>query len=300
MKSLMPLALLTAATLLPFSALAADLPEPLLLDDGVAQEDEEGDEEEDVLQEILSEGKTASAEDERRAVREGDIDDRVGVTSEALLAPGEDSRDKKVIKILQQKSFMKIGRYELAPHAGFVTNDPFIQRYMVGASFGYHLTELFAIEARFTFSPDFGNADWKPITHQLVEENKVSPDISKIVYFGNINLQYTPMYGKIAVLGNKIINFDIFGTFGTGFVHTADDLEALQAEDEPGAQVTEVQNHPTTNIGGGFRVNFSKNFAARLEGRSMIYIETINSTTLEMKNNFMLMGSVSFFFPGMD
>ena len=38
----------------------------------------------------------------------------------------------------------------------------------------------------------------------------------------------------------------------------------------------------------------------RVDGRSLIYIETVNSTTLEMKNNFILSGGVGFFFPSMD
>ena len=31
----------------------------------------------------------------------------------------------------------------------------------------------------------------------------------------------------------------------------------------------------------------------------MIYIETVNATTLEMKNNFILQGAVAFFLPSM-
>ena len=31
----------------------------------------------------------------------------------------------------------------------------------------------------------------------------------------------------------------------------------------------------------------------------MIYIETVNSTQLEMKNNFIIQGAVSMFFPAM-
>lgn len=261
-----------------------------------------GQDEEDALDDILNDPSSSeeSAREEREAVERGDLDDRPGVKSEDVQLPDEREQRRRIIKTLQKKNFLKIGRYEVAPHIGFVTNDPFINRYMVGSAFAYHVTEIFAIEAVGSFSPDFGQGDWKPITTQLVEENKVSPDISKIIYYGNVNFQFSPIYGKIAVSGAKIINFDVFGSFGTGLVNTNDDLLALQAEDDPDAQATEVQYHPTTNFGGGFRVIFSKSLAARLEGRSMVYIETIDSTTLEMKNNFMLLGSVSFFFPGME
>ena len=36
-----------------------------------------------------------------------------------------------------------------------------------------------------------------------------------------------------------------------------------------------------------------------VEGRSVVYIETIESTVLEMKQNFILQGGMSFFFPKM-
>ena len=53
------------------------------------------------------------------------------------------------------------------------------------------------------------------------------------------------------------------------------------------------------NYGGGARVIFSKSVAARIEGRGLSYIETLEGTTLEMKNNFAVLGGVSLFFPGM-
>ena len=87
------------------------------------------------------------------------------------------------------------------------------------------------------------------------------------------------------------------GKFGMGVSQTVDDLSALQAEEDERAQSTQVQVHPTTNFGGGIRMIFNRNFAARVEGRSMIYIETVNATTLEMKNNFLFQASASFFFP---
>lgn len=295
-------ALLAAATFLAAPAWAQD-DEDLDIDDilgeDTSDDGKDGKDGGDALDDILADDKKGqSADEEIKDLKEGRIDDKVGVKEDSILLPEEQTGKKRLIKTLQRKTFLKIGRSEVGPHIGFVTNDPFINRYLVGASYAYHVTEIFAVEASGTFSPDFGVGDWKPITDQLVNENKVSPDISKIIWYANANFQYSPIYGKIAVLGRSIINFDVFGLFGMGVVSTDDDLKALQAEEDQAAIDTEVQIHPTTNFGGGFRVIFSKNFSARLEGRSMIYIETISSTTLEMKNNFMLQTSATFFFPG--
>jgi outer membrane beta-barrel protein len=213
----------------------------------------------------------------------------------------EESKKKHLIRTLQPKGFVKVGRYELAaPQLGYVTNDPFINRYLLGAGLTYHVTEIFGVEFAGIFSPDFGKGDWKPITHQIIEKNQVTPDISKIEWLGNVNFQYSPIYGKVAVFGQKIIAFDIFGVFGAGIVNTRDDLEALQKTKDEDAIATEKQIHPTVNYGGGLRVALSKSFAVRLEARGMSYVEVVESNNLEMKNNMMLLVGASFFFPGMD
>ena len=208
-------------------------------------------------------------------------------------------RKERLIKTIQRKNFLKLGRFETSPYVGFVTNDPFINRYLAGIGVAYHPTEIFAVEANLGYSPNLGEADWKPLTTQLVEENKVSPDISKLTLFTNFGFQFSPIYGKVALNGRRIVNFDVFAAFGLGLTLTQDDLDAL-GDDSAEALATQNQWHPTTNIGGGVRVNFNDMIAFRLEGRSLVYIETIASKTLEMKNNFILASSVSFFVPSMN
>jgi outer membrane beta-barrel protein len=292
--TLLSLTLCTAST-----AYAAD--DALLTDlDGLVQDD--GDEDEsldDVLDDILGSQDTPdSISDEIEAVTSGDVDDIVGANAEEVLLPDQ-VRSKKIIKTIQKKNFLKLGRFEGTPAVAFVTNDPFLNRYIVAGGVGYHATEIFEIEANFGFSPNLGEADWKPLTSQLVNNNHVSPDLSPLTVFANAMFLYSPIYGKVAV-GHRIIPFDIFGAFGMGMVLTSDDLEALQQVGDDYAEATANQMHPTTNFGGGLRVILGESLALRLEGRSLVYIETVSSTTLEMKNNFILQGGVSFFFPGMD
>lgn len=263
----------------------------------LAQSDED-----DILGDILGDTETSSSsEDEINDLKEGNLGDTVGArqNDDLLNLAEEQERNRRVIKTLQRKTFMKMGRWELSPHAAFVSNDPFLNRYIVGAGVGYHITEIFAIEGMIDFSPDLGEGDWKPLTTQLVNENNVSPDISKLTYFGEASFVFSPIYGKAALRGRNIINFDIYGKFGMGATATSDDLEALQAEGKPTAVATQNQVHPTTNFGGGARVVFNQNVALRVEGRSMIYIETVDSDTLEMKNNFIIQAAVSFFVPNM-
>ena len=269
-------------------------------DDGLVQDDSEEDEDvDDALDDILNDDDDVeSVKDEQDALRSGDIDDRVGVADETIIDSEVQGQDR-VIKTIQKKDFLKLGRFEAMPNVGFVTNDPFLNRYIAGVRIGYHLTEIFAFEGELAYAPDLGDADWKGLTHQLVNQNHVSPDISKLTLIANGAFQFSPIYGKVALSGDNIIHFDIYGAFGMGVTQTRDDLEALQAEGDAEAIATEVQLHTTTNFGGGARIVFNETVAVRVDGRSLVYIETVNSTTLEMKNNFILSGGVSFFFPQM-
>ena len=89
----------------------------------------------------------------------------------------------------------------------------------------------------------------------------------------------------------------LFGSFGMGVVRTVDDLAIMGQEDDPWAQATAVQLHPTTRYGGGARIMMGPNVAVRVEARSLVYIETVSGTVLEMKNNLLLQVGVSFFVP---
>ena len=251
-----------------------------------ADEDGTGEEEED----------EDSVKSEKEAVR----------SSKTETKPEENGKKRKrVIKVIEKKTFMKIGRYEVGPQIGFVTNDPFLNRYILGVSLDYHVTEIFAVEVQVDYSPILGqegndnDPDWKPLTKQILDFNSVSPDISKLDAMGSVALAFAPIYGKAAV-GRNIIAFDIFGAFGLGAIHTQDDYAALQVDkNDEDYLSTASEWHPTTVISGGARVAFSESVAARLEGKATSYIETINGGTLEMKNNFILQGGVTFFFPNM-
>ena len=261
--------------------------------DGITQSSTDDD---DFLDDILSgddgpSGDTTIAEERREIEQEAE--------DENAPPPPAPVFKKRVIKTLQKKTFLKIGRHEGAVGLGLVTNDPFINRYLINGSYTYHVTEIFGVELLGNFSPDLGEADWKAITKQIVTENQVTPDISKVQYLGAFSFTFSPIYGKVAVMGRNIVNFDIYASFGTGMVNTKDDLEALQKPDAPIAQQTEKQFHPTLNFGGGIRMIFNPSFALRVDGRGMSYIEVLESTTLEMKNNMMVTASASFFFPGM-
>lgn len=235
-------------------------------------------------------------------------------SSNSISLIDDDESTKQIIKTMQRKNFLKLKRWEISPHAAAVINDPFLKRKIIGTGVAYNLTEVFAIEGMIDYGLDLGDADLTTLTQQIKNSNNVAPDISRLLAFGDVSFVYSPIYGKAAVLGRKIVMFDVYGKFGMGIGQTKDDgtvsgildnidnqcpeSESLSAADEQGKFcLTQIEWHPTTSFGGGIRVIFNDSFAVRLEGRSLTYIETVNSTMLEMKNNFIVQGSASFFLP---
>ncbi len=309
--SLVPALLALAGLIFPLRQLHAttsiqiDLhPLPSYATDGLADDDSDDSDDQsldELLDDLLQEDEGESVQEEQEAIREDELEGIAATTEEVYIPQAE--TQKRIIKTIQKKNFLKLGRFELNPNLAFVTNDPFLNRYIIGTGLAYHATEIYAIELNFGYAPDLGEALWKPLTDQLVNKNNVSPDISPLTLFSNATFAFSPIYGKVALSGQKVVNFDIFGAFGMGFTQTKEDLEALQeSEVDPSPEVaaTHIQIHPTTNFGGGVRVIMGESFAIRLEGRSLVYIETVSSTTLEMKSNFILQLGFSFFFPGME
>lgn len=245
----------------------------------------------DDLDDILGETEGESSVREEREALEREADAGVETETIQLAEP-----PKRVIKGIVPKSFIKLGRFEAMPYVGIVTNDPFIRRILFGATFGYHITEIFELELHGSFSPNFGQGDLKTITRQITEQNQVSPEISRQVGHATLNFNFSPFYGKVATPGRSTINFDLYGTFGAGIVYTEDDLELVQKTDDDKALATANQVHPAISFGGGLRVAFNKTFALRFEIRSLSYIGVLESTQLELRNNLMLGLGASFFF----
>ena len=71
---------------------------------------------------------------------------------------------------------------------------------------------------------------------------------------------------------------------GVGVVFTRDDLQALQAENDPTALQTQEQRHPTAISGLHAEVRTDYVVGLRVKYENVRYIEVVNSTTLEMKS----------------
>ncbi|HMV65316.1 MAG TPA: outer membrane beta-barrel domain-containing protein [Myxococcota bacterium] len=285
------IAVILASLLAAAPTARADDAQPPPLDPVAQSGPDESEPDDSDIDDILApDDQSSTVGEEKREMRAGTED--ATAPKQVEIPPPR----RKVIKVLQPKTFLKLGRFEFMPHIGGVTNDPFIRRVMFGGAIAYHPTEIFGIELMGGFSPNLGDADHKAVTKQILSANQVSPEISRMMAYGLLNLNFSPFYGKVAVFGRNSIIFDFYGTFGTGIVYTVDDLEVTQQTLDQKALATERQVHPALSFGGGVRVMFGRVGGIRFEVRDISYIGVLQATQLELKNNLSLMAGASLFF----
>jgi outer membrane beta-barrel protein len=220
---------------------------------------------------------------------------------------------RRLVKVIQPKAFLKYRKVELTPQIGLSNNDNFVRRLFLGVGVGYHINDLLSIEGTFAFLPNLGETDYKPLTLRFREGEEVVPDISRVVFLGVGNLSLSPIFGKIELGTQRIINYDIYFTAGIGVVSSQDDMEIVnneaclthesraerQADVENGCQYVD-QEHFVSNFGGGFRVVFNEWIGIRLDIRQYTHIEQVyreGEIGLEMKQNLFINIGATFFLP---
>jgi outer membrane beta-barrel protein len=240
----------------------------------------------------------------------------------AAASPGQDALTQlregdNVPNAVQNRFFLKEARFEIAPTLGYVPNNPFAKRYVGGVSFGYHFSEILGVEGSFNYSPDLLEGDLKGLTSTLVQIAKGSEDsfqqpLDKVTLAASFGITYAPIYGKINLLGERVVNFDLYGFLGIGMISKTN-YNATYNEENPEQGVVklidlgnEVSPSPTFGLGGNFFIN--QTIALKLDTRFQTYVDNvpqydINTSLDELEqriyNNFVASVGVSVFFPQM-
>jgi outer membrane beta-barrel protein len=220
---------------------------------------------------------------------------------------------------VQNRFFLKEGRFEIAPILGYVPNNPMVKRYTGGVLGAYHFSETMAVEGAFIYSPDLGTNDLKGLTNTLVQIAQSSSGqgsvfqqpIDKMVLGATFAARWAPVYGKINLIGERVLNFDFYGVAGLGLLSVQKYYAVY--DDAPGdgqTPVTLVEASSKAlvpiNLGIGFDFFLSQSVALKIDARSYLYIDSKpqydpNEQVTESRpyNNFVASGGVSVFFPKM-
>jgi outer membrane beta-barrel protein len=155
------------------------------------------------------------------------------------LAPGEnDVALGDRVKAVQRKGFLKRHRFELGLSLPGTVNDAFYSKVGVGAKLAYNLDDSFALQVR--------GATFTPLRSSHVREGQLAFQsqllVSQVNKLAMLDGVWSPVYGKVALLGSKIIHFDLYLLAGLGAVWSA-------TSDAPRSEGP----HIATDLGGGIR-----------------------------------------------
>jgi outer membrane beta-barrel protein len=191
------------------------------------------------------------------------------------------------VRVVQKMLYVKKGNHEI----GFmITTQPW-NAYVGGVMGGVNITlnplEQLGVEFSILGGYGWGNGHWQDVTFLAGETSLtgLGTDAGRQLAGGYINLVWSPIYGKIAWGGRKVIHFDIYATLGAhGFL-------AQRLEADAGFRAL-----AGPSVGIGFKLFLSPKAALKIDIRDHISLETRTFTgKFTARNNFQLGIGVAFY-----
>lgn len=189
--------------------------------------------------------------------------------------------------------FLKQGRFEFSPSATLSIKDAFFSKYILGGTLTYHPTETLGLSLRAGYSINtvasaaqictFG-ADGTRGCRQPTYADLDGEAPGQMTLLGGVDVQWAPIYGKISLLAEQFLHFDLYGVGGvTAVQYRGPDQSALLT--------------PGGNVGVGMRFFLNRWVTVRTEFRDLIYVEKALNPATTLRNQLLFELGVSLFFP---
>ncbi len=229
--------------------------------------------------------------------------------------------EKPSPRAIENRFFLKEGRFELAPHVGYVPNNPFAVRYVGGAFVAYHFGETFSVAGHVGFSPDLGEGDIKGLVGVLLDRaynssssgntSEFQQPLDKVGLTAEFGVNYAPIYGKINLVGETVLNFDFYLFGGVALISKNN----YAAQYDPAGAATgdvvtldplgqETKIGPVIGVGQNYFL--SQSLALKIDIRDVFYVDDapqydaqVQVTEQRLYNNLTASVGIGIFFPAM-
>ncbi len=176
---------------------------------------------------------------------------------------------------VQDRDFIKAGRFELAPLGGWYGSDLFASTWTAGGNLSYFMTEEFGVELGFFYSRTH-----VPLVEIIEEQEGASylaeNDFDTYTYLGH--LIWSPVHGKLRWFGASIVHFDLHFALGTGMTRN------------------QLNRGLTYSGGFGMRIFFTKWLAFRWDVRDHVLEQEVLSES-RLVSNLVVLGGLGIYFP---
>jgi outer membrane beta-barrel protein len=249
-----------------------------------------------------------------------------GPATEALSSFRSNDTEKAAV---ENRFFLKESRFEVSPTFGYIPNNPYARRYVGGLFVGYHVDESLAASLSLGVAPDGFENDLKELVGVLLQTARSNGDtlgseqfeqpLEKLRLSFAAGLSWAPIYGKINIVGETVLNFDVYAFAGVGMISkqnyvatydvacaNPDDCLSLSDIVELTPEEAEFNVGPVLGLGQNYFINQS--IALKLDVRSSFYVDDVpNINPLEegqtakkrLYNKFTTSIGVAIFFPKM-
>ncbi len=197
------------------------------------------------------------------------------------------------LKVVQRRLYTQEDRLELGAHLALMPFDLITFTPALQITGGYHLSESVAIEGRVG-----GGYGFRTAFYNALEVDGTLPEAYRYLASVDANFLWTPVYGKIAVFGKKIIHSDLYLSVGGGMtlqqaLIPSDNLADGNGNDPAAYLITPSATFP---IALGSHFFLSENAALRLELRDSLLIERrLQTETTWFRQGLQVSAGISFY-----
>jgi outer membrane beta-barrel protein len=177
--------------------------------------------------------------------------------------------DQSELGVVQNRAYTKAHKFELGVFGAVVATDPFLSVYAPGLTLGYHLSEYIAIQALYIKDFVGPSSALSTLQKDLTSQNSgnstgANTSTNPPRYYAGGEVVGSILYGKLSVLGQAIIYYDMNVLLGVGMTDTQNG------------------NYVTEHVGLGQQVYLSKRLSVKFDYRLMHYTETIYDTVIPL------------------
>lgn len=196
---------------------------------------------------------------------------------------------------VRNRLLLRDGRFEIAPTLGFTLNDAYRRNALFGVDLAYNLSDTFAIGGGILMGLSYDSALAERL--KSIRGDRVSAGgFSDVGLLAALEVSYTPLFGKVAFMGRKVLNYDFQVSLGAGAANLSGStsVEGLA---------------PVAVVGAGLRLFTDRWMAVTFEVRDYLYSSALNAVydpdgegdaqlvEESVRNNFAFTVGYSFLFP---
>ncbi len=200
---------------------------------------------------------------------------------------GDELQDR--IPAVSGPLFLKAGRHEISPIFTLSMADAFRQKAGGGLYYAWHLQEHFALSLRGGYMKGFSSGAVQVCPTQETCEGPDAVTLDRLP--GNLTFMATgsgevsPLYGKLNIIAEWVIHFDIFASVGAGVVGYGN------------TSGTGTAMGLAIPLAVGQRIFIGEWFALRVEFSDLLYTQVDNNDERHLRGQLGFTLGASFFFP---